>query len=308
MTLSESEALFRQCSFLNNRAASLMTGGGAVKALPGSSATFMNCSFRNNSSPLRGGAIVVRGSDVTIQGGELVGNRTNLPNHQISSFGGAIVVIDGSLTVSGTRFDGNQAGWTGGAIYAIGNWDKGSTVSVSRSTFTGNLAVPDPRCVNPLPTSGGAIDAEDLTTLQIADSLFQRNGAALGGAVDGYRADARISGSVFQANDGAGGRHLHALRGLRRLLDRRRHDQPAARPAWRRPVRCSRAEPRPRRRSAAASWSTATATGCTATAGSPRTARWPTTAPRCRSWGSSSPAVTWRRPRTAASAAPWTAS
>ncbi len=205
VTLSESEALFRQCLFLNNRAASLMTGGGAVKALPGSSATFMNCSFRNNSSPLRGGAIVVRGSDVTIQGGELVGNRTNLPNHQISSFGGAIVVIDGSLTVSGTRFDGNQAGWTGGAIYAIGNWDKGSTVSVSRSTFTGNLAVPDPCCVNPLPTSGGAIHAEDLTTLQIADSLFQRNGAALGGAVDGYRADARISGSVFQANDGAGG-------------------------------------------------------------------------------------------------------
>jgi predicted outer membrane repeat protein len=205
VTLSAAEALFRQCSFVNNRAANLMTGGGAVKALPGSSATFMNCSFHNNSSPLRGGAIVVRGADVTIQGGELVGNRTNLLNHQINSFGGAIVVIDGTLTVSGVRFDGNQAGWTGGAIYAIGNWDKGSTVSVSRSTFTGNLAVPDPCCVNPVPTSGGAIHAEDLTTLTVADSLFQRNGAAVGGAVDGYRADAEISGSVFQANNGAGG-------------------------------------------------------------------------------------------------------
>jgi hypothetical protein len=205
VTLSASEALFRQCSFVNNRTASLMTGGGAVKALPGSSATFVNCSFHNNSSPLRGGAIVVRGSDVTIQGGELVGNRTNLPNHQTNSFGGAIVVIDGTLTVTGVRFDGNQAGWTGGAIFAIGNWDRGSTVTVSRSTFTGNRAMPDPCCVNPIPTSGGAIHAEDLTTLRISDSLFQRNGAALGGAVDGYRADTEISGSVFQANDGAGG-------------------------------------------------------------------------------------------------------
>ena len=205
VTLSVSEALFRQCTFVNNRTAGLMTGGGAVKVLPGSSATFMNSSFRNNFSPLRGGALVVRGSDVTIQGGDFVGNRTNLPNHQANSFGGAIVVIDGTLTVSGTRFDGNQAGWTGGAIYAIGNWDRGSTVSVSRSTFTANRAVPDPCCANSVPTSGGAIHAEDLTTLRISDSLFQRNGAAVGGAVDGYRSDAQISGSVFQANDGAGG-------------------------------------------------------------------------------------------------------
>ena len=71
---------------------------------------------------------------------------------------------------------------------------------MSRSTFTNNRAVPDPCCGNPVPASGGAIHAEDLTTLQVADSLFQRNGAAVGGAVDGYRSDARISGSVFQAN------------------------------------------------------------------------------------------------------------
>jgi predicted outer membrane repeat protein len=205
VTLSAAEALFRQCTFANNRAASAMTGGGAVKVLPGSSATFMNSSFRNNSSPLRGGALVVRGSDVTIQGGDFVGNRTNLPNHRNISFGGAIAVIDGTLNVSGVRFDGNQAGWTGGAIFAIGNWDKGSTVLVSRSTFTGNLAVADPCCTNPVPTSGGAIHVEDLTALTVADSLFQRNGAAFGGAVDGYRADARISGSVFQANNGTGG-------------------------------------------------------------------------------------------------------
>ena len=37
VTLSKAEALFRDCSFLNNRAAAPQTGGGAVKVLDGSS-------------------------------------------------------------------------------------------------------------------------------------------------------------------------------------------------------------------------------------------------------------------------------
>ncbi len=205
VTLSAADALFRRCSFVNNRATGSVTGGGAVKALPGSSATFISCSFRGNSSPLRGGALVVRSSDVSIQGGEFVGNRTNLPGHHPNSFGGAIMVLDGTLSVSGVRFEDNQAGWTGGAIYAIGSWDRGSSVFVTRSTFAGNRAVADPCCVNPAPTSGGAIHAEDLTSLRVHDSLFVRNRADVGGAVDGYRPDVEIHGSVFQANMGSGG-------------------------------------------------------------------------------------------------------
>ncbi len=205
VTLSAAEALFRRCSFVGNRTGGLMTGGGAIKALPGSSATFVDCAFRGNSSPLRGGALVVRSATVAIQGGEFVGNRTNLPGHHPNSFGGAIMVLDGTLNVSGVRFEGNQAGWTGGAIYAIGNWDRGSSVFVTRSTFTGNQAVADPCCANPIPTSGGAIHAEDLTVLRVHGSLFARNRANVGGAVDGYRPDVEIHGSVFQANAGAGG-------------------------------------------------------------------------------------------------------
>jgi len=205
VTLSAAEALFRRCSFVGNRTGGLMTGGGAVKALPGSSATFVDCAFRGNSSPIRGGALVVRSATVSIQGGEFVGNRTNLPGHHPNSFGGAIMVLDGTLNVSGVRFEGNQAGWTGGAIYAIGNWDRGSSVFVTRSTFTGNQAVADPCCTNPIPTSGGAIHAEDLTVLRVHGSLFTRNRANVGGAVDGYRPDVEIHGSVFQANAGSGG-------------------------------------------------------------------------------------------------------
>ncbi|HEY4561568.1 MAG TPA: right-handed parallel beta-helix repeat-containing protein, partial [Thermoanaerobaculia bacterium] len=200
VTLGNAEALFQRCSFLVNRAASTQTGGGAVKVLPGSSARFVNSSFQGNSSSLRGGAMVVRSSDVTIQGGDFTGNRTNLPGHDPGSIGGAIMVLDGTLSVSGTRFEGNEAGWIGGAIYAIGTWDQGSNVQVTGSTFARNRAAADPCCVNPVPTSGGAIHAEDLTTLRVQGSLLAQNQAGFGGGVDSYRADVGIQGSVFQGN------------------------------------------------------------------------------------------------------------
>src|SRR4051812_39072457 len=202
VTLGNAEALFQRCSFLDNRAAATQTGGGAVEVLPGSSARFVNSSFRSNSSPLRGGAMEVRSSDVTIQGGDLTGNRTNLPGHHPGSIGGAVTVVDGTLSVSGTRFEGNEAGWLGGAIYAIGTWSLGSSVQVADSTFVRNRAAADPCCVNPEPTSGGAIHAEDLTTLRIQGSLLAQNQADYGGGVDSYRADVGIQGSVFQANGG----------------------------------------------------------------------------------------------------------
>ncbi|HKI04386.1 MAG TPA: hypothetical protein VKK31_20580 [Thermoanaerobaculia bacterium] len=218
VTLSQAEAAFRTCTFINNRTAGKTTGGGAVKVLEGSSATFVGSAFRNNSSPLRGGAMVVRSATVSIQGGEFVNNRTNLPGHNPNSFGGAIMVLDGALTVSLVRFEGNQAGWVGGAIYAIGNWNKGSDVLVANSTFIANQAVADPCCTGPDARTGGALHAEDLTTMRIRQSLFLRNRADLGGAVDNYRAIVEIAGSVFQGNqttltrpDGGAGGTISAL-------------------------------------------------------------------------------------------------
>lgn len=211
VTLGNAEALFRICSFVNNRSISTVTGGGAVLALPGSSATFVNSSFQGSSSPARGGALEARGASVTIQGGDFTGNRTNLPGHNANSFGGAILVIDGALSVSGTRFERNEAGWVGGALFAIGNWSLGSNVTVSRSTFTANRAAADPCCVNPVPSSGGAIHVEDLTTLRVDSSLFTQNAAGYGGAVDSYRADVTISGSVFQQNVADAGGAISSL-------------------------------------------------------------------------------------------------
>ncbi|HEV2854452.1 MAG TPA: hypothetical protein VHC97_16785 [Thermoanaerobaculia bacterium] len=218
VTLSKSDALFRSCVFLNNRAGAPQTGGGAVKALEGSTASFVNTSFRGNSSQLRGGAMVVRSAVVSLQGGDFTGNRTNLPGHSPNSFGGAIVVIDGTLRVSGVRFEGNQTGWVGGAIYAIGNWNKGSDVVVTRSSFLNNQAVRDLCCGGTDATTGGALHAEDLTTMRVHQSLFQGNRAEMGGAVDGYRAVVEIYGSVFQGNQTNAGRLVGGVGGAIALL------------------------------------------------------------------------------------------
>ncbi|MEA2602012.1 MAG: hypothetical protein QOF89_3004 [Acidobacteriota bacterium] len=201
VTLGKAEATFRNCAFVSNRTEAPSTGGGAVKVLEGSSVSFFNCSFRDNSSPNRGGALAVRaGADVTVQGGEFLRNRVNLPGHKTNSAGGAIWVLDGTLRVSGTLFDSNEAGFVGGAIYAIGNWDKGANVLVTGSTFRNNQAQADPCCAIASPTTGGALHAEDLTTLRVHQSLFLLNRADFGGAVDDYRAVVEIDGSVLRGN------------------------------------------------------------------------------------------------------------
>src|SRR6185436_2654431 len=66
--------------------------------------------------------------------------------------------------------------------------------------FIANQAVADPCCDNPDASVGGALHAEDRTTMRIEKSLFFRNRADMGGALDDYRANVEITGSVFQGN------------------------------------------------------------------------------------------------------------
>ncbi|HEX5718606.1 MAG TPA: right-handed parallel beta-helix repeat-containing protein [Thermoanaerobaculia bacterium] len=203
VTLSAAEARFVGCVFENNTATGRTSGGGAVRVLEGSEATFAGTAFRNNSSLNRGGAIEAIVSTVTIQGGELTGNRVNLPGHKASSAGGGIYLLDSTLRVSGARFQGNQAGWVGGAIYGFGLWADPVTtpktlVQVSRSTFSSNSAggtIP-----SPTPTTGGAIHVEDQSTLEVDSSVFTANVAEFGGAIDNHRAVTDVRGSWFQGN------------------------------------------------------------------------------------------------------------
>src|ERR1700681_246690 len=69
VTLTRAHAEFHNCAFLGNRTALPATGGGAVGVLDGSSATFVNTSFHDNSAPNWGGAMVVRSAVAVVQGG-----------------------------------------------------------------------------------------------------------------------------------------------------------------------------------------------------------------------------------------------
>ena len=201
-TVQAADARFVDCVFEGNETMAPATGAGAVKLFDGAVATFSNCDFRDNHDPLRGGALVVRDSTATVQGGSFVGNSTNRQGHRLNAAGGAIAVLNGTLRVVSTRFEGNEAGWTGGAIFAIGVFGnpRGSQVTVIGSTFADNQAEGHPCCVNPVPTSGGALHAEDLTSMSVHGSLFVRNRADTGGAIDNYRGLLEVHGSAFSGN------------------------------------------------------------------------------------------------------------
>jgi predicted outer membrane repeat protein len=207
VTVDQAAASFVRCRFENNAGAAGADGGG-VKVRNGSSASFTGCSFTGNTSPVAGGAMMIAGSSVQVLRGAFVANRVNPPDHDPTSHGGAISVVDGTLQVSSVLFEGNQAGWVGGAIYAIGTTTAKpatphTSVSVTGSTFQANVIAPQPCCLPPGPPTGGAIHVENQAILSVTGSRFLDNQAQFGGAIDGLGAVVDVAGSVFQGNGGA---------------------------------------------------------------------------------------------------------
>ncbi|HYU32293.1 MAG TPA: hypothetical protein VEW48_09025 [Thermoanaerobaculia bacterium] len=199
VTLSAADARFVDCHFLRSSATGRTTGGGAVRVLAGSDATFVHSDWQGNSSGNRGGALEINFSTVTIEGGSFVENRTNLPGSKPNSSGGAIYLLDGVLRISDARFEHNQAGFVGGAIYAFGHWTDPvdvpkSDLTVVRSTFLENQA-----CCSTA-SQGGAIHVENQTTLRLQHSQLIGNRAQLGGAISDYRAVVELTGSQLQGN------------------------------------------------------------------------------------------------------------
>jgi hypothetical protein len=211
VTLTQAEAVFRDCIFEDN-AESSSSAYGAVRASNGSDVSFFGCTFRGNHARVRGGAVAVENANAVFQGCTFTGNRVNLPGHDPGSAGGAIYVLASTVHVADSHFEGNEAGWVGGALYAIGLWTAGTTadVQVSRSTFLHNRADFQPCCVAPGPTTGGAIHAEDQTTLTVDGSRFVGNEALIGGGISGYRSVVEVRDSVFQGNRSLGDGELGA--------------------------------------------------------------------------------------------------
>ncbi len=203
VTVDAGEARFVGCGFQGNAGAAGADGGG-VKVRNGSAAVFIGSTFTGNSSPIAGGAMMVNASGVEVLGAAFVGNRVNLPGADPSSHGGAINVIDGALLVADALFQGNQAGWVGGAIFALGTRAAApASVSILRSTFQANLIAPQPCCPPPAVPTGGAIHVEDHVVLNVQGSSFVDNAAQFGGAIDTFRAPVTVAGSTFQGNGGS---------------------------------------------------------------------------------------------------------
>ena len=209
VTMQKAQATFDQCRFENNRG-DATTGGGGIEVAIGSTAFFFDCVWSGNTSKYAGAAMALEEfATAYIHRGTFINNRTNVPNHFPSSGGGAIHNGNSVLRVTDSRFENNQAGYVGGAIYAIGTWTNPVTtpqadVLVVNTTFINNKAALDPSVSFAPPTEGGAFHVEDQATGRIINSRFLFNSSDTGGAVNTYRGVLDISGSYFEGNRAVG--------------------------------------------------------------------------------------------------------
>jgi hypothetical protein len=208
MTLVNAQAVFIGCTFQNNAGNAGTTGGGA-QWINQAEVSFEGCTWIGNTSPNYGAGLSALESHVYISGSRFIGNRVNVPGHIPNAPGGAIFVTQSTLHVTTSSFEGNQAGYVGGAIYALGNWQDPVSVpsvdlEVSNSSFTNNSATRDPSVNFNSPTVGGAIHVEDQTTLKLYNCRFTNNTARQGGAISNFRAITEIQGCVFSGNQAIG--------------------------------------------------------------------------------------------------------
>lgn len=210
ITLQRANATFVRCKFESNSNSSSAAGGGGVVINFSSVVFFFDSTWLNNSAKSFGAGLVVEGeSRAYIHNSQFLQNRTNLANHVVLSHGAGIMVHNSSLRVSNTLFDNNQAGYAGGAIYALGIWRNpistpATDVILADCTFSNNAAKRDPTVSSTSPTEGGAIHSEDHATVKIYNSRFMRNSADIGGGVNFYRSMGEVEGTVFVGNRAVG--------------------------------------------------------------------------------------------------------
>lgn len=210
VTLNRAQATFVNSTFQNNAGNQPAAGAGGAAIHLGSTAFFFNTTFTGNTAKNYGGAMTIgEQSTVFIHASRFINNRTNLPGHSPTAAGGGIHVGNSRVRVTNTRFENNQAGYVGGAFYAIGTWTDPVTtpqadILIANSTFVGNQAARDASVSFGSPTEGGAFHAEDQTVARIYNSRFILNSSQTGGGVNLYRANVEIEGSVFLGNRATG--------------------------------------------------------------------------------------------------------
>lgn len=206
VTLSRADATFIGCSFENNTCNSPTTGGGGVAVVSSSAAHFIDCIWNGNIAKNEAAGLRVNADSIAfVHDSQFLDNSASPPNHRTTAAGGAIHVGNAALNVSNTRFDGNRAGYVGGGLFVIGNWQEPigtprATARVANCTFTDNRAEADPSVTTPTPPEGGAIHAEDQSSVKVFGSRFEFNFAERGGAINSYRAGIEVHDSVLRGN------------------------------------------------------------------------------------------------------------
>jgi predicted outer membrane repeat protein len=206
LTIDGGEVTIINCNFSGNKGEQSISGGGALLAFNRARIFVRNSTFSNNINKNYGGAIAIEDESIGyVFDSQFIYNRVNPSKHLPTSAGGAIHVGNSILRVANSSFVGNQAGYVGGAIYAIGQWRppyefSQADVVIVNSRFEKNIASRDSSVFFELPTEAGAVHAEDQTMLRIFSSRFLENYAEIGGGVNGYRAKIEVNNSIFIKN------------------------------------------------------------------------------------------------------------
>lgn len=221
MTLGNTEAIFVNCTFRNNATNPSITGGGVW--IDNSTVSFQSCIFADNTSKNYGAAMSALNSRVFVRETRFSGNRVNVPGHIPNAPGGAMFINSCFVRIANSRFENNQAGYVGGAIYALGGWrDPVSTPTVdlvvSDSAFINNEANRDSSVAFSAPTAGGAVHVEDQTTARFFNCRFTANTARQGGSISNYRAITEVTGCTFESNRATGSGNAEGIGGTIILL------------------------------------------------------------------------------------------
>lgn len=136
---------------------SITVGGGGARII-NSYVHFTNCTFADNYTYMRGGAIYAQNTSGVVLNNCVFKN--NITGNNTQSLGGAIYMNSGYLTIESCQFTSNESK-SGGAIATYS-----PTVIINQTTFSGNKATTD---------DGGAIYNGSESTLSVYNSLFAGN-------------------------------------------------------------------------------------------------------------------------------------
>ena len=207
------------CTFSDNHYVTQSGSGGAINISRVETATISNSTFENNEAATGGGAIYAGGTHLTINNSKFTGNSTVYTGGAIyiadkstvevnnctfegnisDSMGGAIHVqgingvtgMQSSLVVNGGSFIDNKAGY--GGIFSIAT--NSCSMTVSGAEFSGNSAT----------YYGGAIYAQDLTTVNVTGDITGHNAGYDGGAIYSNKATVTVNGNLTGNTAGRNG-------------------------------------------------------------------------------------------------------